>query len=155
MRLDERDELLADLADAGVEVRKVELDENCWKIYCWRPDVEHGYWVSDAKLYRDLVGAGCIVGIPKGAFDKGGHRAMLSKDEADELADDLRAINVEVLTVTDNEATGGWEVYLWSEHTHSFHAIVRSKVFREAVHKGLTPVLPPGALDKRPDKTTI
>lgn len=77
---------------------------------------------------------------------------MMTKSEADELASDLKAIKVDVRAVKLNEKTGGWEVYCWSPDPTEFYWVKDANLFRDAVHEGLTPLLPRGALDQRRDK---
>ena len=77
---------------------------------------------------------------------------MMTKTEADELANDLKAIKVDVRAVKLNERTGSWEVYCWSPDPAEFYWVKDANLFRDAVHEGLTPLLPRGALDKKRDK---
>lgn len=61
---------------------------------------------------------------------------MMTNSEADELANDLRAINVDVQAATHNEATGGWEIYCWCPDPPHLYSITGAKRSREEVHLG-------------------
>jgi len=75
----------------------------------------------------------------------------MTRDEADELMRDLervrgiQIIRTELRPHVPDEA----QLYVWSEYTNACHSIVNSRLFRDAVAAGLTPVLPRGALDRR------
>jgi hypothetical protein len=72
----------------------------------------------------------------------------VTADERDELVADLLRICVLIEKVEPRpDYPGEWQIVAWSPNPLHRYTITNAKVFREAVHAGLNPDLPRGALD--------
>ena len=65
MSREECGELKRDLVAGGVEVVRVEEGPpGAFRLYCHCPLPDHHYWITGATLFRAMVKAGLIEGIP-------------------------------------------------------------------------------------------
>jgi hypothetical protein len=72
----------------------------------------------------------------------------MTRDEADELLRDLLRICVLIEAVEpQRDKPDGWQIVAWCANPLHRYIIRDAARFREAVHNGLTPYLPRGALD--------
>jgi hypothetical protein len=72
----------------------------------------------------------------------------MTRDEADELLRDLLRIGVLVEAVEpQRDKPDGWQIVAWCANPLHRYIISDATRFRQAVHDGLSDVLPRGALD--------
>jgi hypothetical protein len=72
----------------------------------------------------------------------------VTADEADELAADLERIGVRVEGIVPRpHYEGEWQVRARCDDPPHWYTVINAGRFRQAVHNGLTPDLPRGALD--------
>jgi hypothetical protein len=72
----------------------------------------------------------------------------MTREECDDLLADLQRICVLVEAVEpQRDEPERWQIVAWCPNPIMRYTIRNAKTFREAVHTGLTPVLPKGALD--------
>lgn len=75
-------------------------------------------------------------------------RLYMTRDELDALVADLQRAGVRVIRTEPRPYHAGeWQIVCWCENPAHFYTITGAKLFREAVHAGLDPMLPRGALD--------
>jgi hypothetical protein len=79
---------------------------------------------------------------------------LMTREEMLELVRDLERLPAGLVRIERTErqpypCEGLWQIVCWCERTGNSHSymITDARRFREAVHAGLTPVLPRGALD--------
>jgi hypothetical protein len=72
----------------------------------------------------------------------------MTRDEADELAADLKRIGVRIEGIEPRpHYEGEWQLYCWCPDPPHFYFITNAQRFCQSVHDGLSGVLPRGALD--------
>jgi hypothetical protein len=72
----------------------------------------------------------------------------MTREEADELAADLERAGGCVEGIEPRPwHEGEWQLYCWCPDPPPFYWVTNAERFRQAVHDGLSSVLPRGALD--------